>query len=459
MLVRSLNFFNTPKINFGSSTVPLLTGDEVSTRDMFCKSKPVGFKFTPEVSRTAEFQIFQQVKDIQTNNLPPLGIGATGIAFKLDNIEGFAPYGVVAKFSHKEKTNPITKQKQKPLCNFDDEIAKLKKAEALKDDAQQYLGRFELDDGRYVLITTFVGGQSPNVVTRPLNKENLSSIIDVLYRLDSAQVLHRDLKSENILIDQNNKAKLIDFGEAIDFNFLDKETNVNSLNFAPFEFPNNFQSFEDTLLSPYINELQKQNPKEAYELYRNYLKQKADNVYSRRASELNEYLAQNPDLEAQKADYVRKMADYQSTMAKVFGNQKINNSIIELELMRNQVTYLSELAYKNEILLANPRANITLKANALISAKKLESMAKTQLASLNTVETKGYCKYLVEIAKFRQEIIAGWLNGFVGWFCTCMTTDINTDDKNKKQLINECVQAENLEEFEIPNIAKRGNQN
>ena len=146
------------------------------------------------------------------------------------------------------------------------------------------------------------------------------------------------------------------------------------------------------------------------------------------------------------------MIDFQEVNCEVLSKEYNNSDIINIELMKNQVMYLSELAYKNEVLLCNPLANVSLKASALISAKKLEAMILAQINRPNKPEVRKYLDYQLQNARYRQEKIAGWMNGLVGWFTTCLTTDINTTDENKKKLIDECVNGENLEDFKIPNI-------
>ena len=131
-----------------------------------------------------------------------------------------------------------------------------------------------------------------------------------------------------------------------------------------------------------------------------------------------------------------------------------DDDIVDIELMKNQITYMSELAYKNEILLANPLANVAMKANAVICAKKMEALVQKALKRPNPIVVHKYLNYQLQIAKYRQEKIAGWLSGFVGWLCNCATEDIQTADENKTKLINECLKP-NLEEFDIPNIAQK----
>ena len=243
--------------------------------------------------------------------------------------------------------------------------------------------------------------------------------------------------------------------ESIMFKILDFKGNDNH-NFAPFEAPTNFQSFEDTFVSPYIDDLQKIDPKEAKEFFKQYLILKSELVFPKRAQELEEFLAQNKrKMSPGEIVNIKKMINYQNYMAYALSEQNLSEDIIAIELMKNQVLYMSELAYKNEVLIGNPLANVALKANALICAKKLESMILTQINRPNKPEIKKYLDYQLEGAKYRQNKIAGWINGLVGWITTCLTDDINTSDQSRKRLIDECLKP-NIEKFEIPNIAQGG---
>ena len=220
--------------------------------------------------------------------------------------------------------------------------------------------------------------------------------------------------------------------------------------------PTNFQSFEDTFLTPYYEQLKAQNPQKANDFYREYLNLKAHNVYGKRMAELDKLIVQNGEnIEQSDIERLSELSNYQYIMAYVLGGNKISDSILNIELMRNQVTYLSELAYKNEILLGNPLANITLKTNAIISAKKLEKMATEELHKPNKAEVKKYLEYQIKIAQYRQEKIAGWLKGLVGWVCDCLTTELDTTDSSKRKIIDECVNNQNIENFTIPNVVNK----
>jgi tRNA A-37 threonylcarbamoyl transferase component Bud32 len=324
----------------------------------------------------------------------------------------------------------------------------------LGENSQQFLASIKLSDGRNVLISAYVSGKQPDVNTNPVNKKSLESAVLALAKLDAAGVLHRDLKKENLVVDDEGKIKLIDFGEAVEFDFLDTKVN-DGHNFPAFETPTNFQSFEDTFISPYYDELNKIDKNRAKAFFSNYLKHKAVEFYGIRSAQLQEYLEENrTKLSVEQIETLERMIDFQEVNYSVLSKEYNNSDIVEIELMRNQVMYLSELAYKNEVLLCNPLANVSLKANALISAKKLEAMVLAQINRPNKPEVRKYLDYQLQNARYRQERIAGWLNGLVGWFTTCLTTDINTSDENKKKLIDECVYGKNLEDFEIPSIAQ-----
>lgn len=423
-----------------------------SAKDSYQKNNIKEFEFSSNVSKEAKKHLLKALKEIIEPNstVPVLGYGATGLVYRVPNVEGFGIDGVVIKISHTDDKNPITGEKQKVDFSYDDEIKTLKKLTPLGENAQQYVGKMELQDGRHVLITTFVSGKEPDFFKNPLNKRNLKSALETLGKLDEIGVLHRDLKKENLIIDSDNNFKLIDFGEAVDFDIKDFKKNDSERNFISFEVPTNLQSFEDTFISPYFNELKSQDETTTRDFYKHYLSQKAHIIHEPKAQKLAQYLQQN-SLTKEEENAIKDMIKYQETLASVLQNP--NETIANIELMKNQVTYLSELAYKNEILLSNPLANVTLKTNALISAKKLEAMVQKELSKPNTTETRDYLKYQLQIAKYRQQKIAGWLNGLVGWLCTCLTTDINTDDANKKKLIDECVGNNFIEDFEIPKIA------
>lgn len=415
------------------------------------------FQFSPELSIQTKKELISQISNLvsKDNTIPPLGHGATGMVYRLNNIEGLNPYGAVAKISFLEDKNQETGERQKVGIDYNNEIVMLKKVKSLGDKTQQYLGKIRLNDGRNILLTTYVLGKNPDLAKNPMTKEALGTLVATLGDLDTMGILHRDLKKENIIIDNNSNTRLIDFGEAIEFDFLNEKKCDGEMNFPSFMIPSNIQNFEDTFLSQYIADMQKIDKDGAKDLYQTYLSQKAELVHKRTAKNLLNYLENNGEnLTANERQRVKELYDYQVTMAHVLSKKSDDDTITNIEMMKNQITYMSELAYKNEVLLANPLANVTMKTNAVICAKKLEAMVLNALNRPNSIEMNKYLQYQYKIAKYRQNKISGWLTGFVGWLCTCVNSNMTTMNEGEKKFVDDCLK-ENLENFEIPNIATK----
>ena len=75
-------------------------------------------------------------------------------------------------------------------------------------------------------------------------------------------------------------------------------------------------------------------------------------------------------------------------------------------------------------------------------------MVKKQMERPNHPLVRKYLDYQYEIAKYRQQKIAGWTNGLVNWFLSCMVDDVDTQDVNKKELIKECTDGKRVSNFQ-----------
>ena len=95
MLLNSINFSNLNKINFKSNQ----NTSQISFTnkpDSFEKNSVSKFEFSEDLSTQARKQIIEKIKTIEDFPLGPLGIGATGAVYQLNNIDGFGYDGVVA---------------------------------------------------------------------------------------------------------------------------------------------------------------------------------------------------------------------------------------------------------------------------------------------------------------------------------------------------------------------------
>ena len=288
-LVSVRNFTPISNLKFNSNSISFKSLE--ANNDVFEKSQIKQVKFAQNVPQDTKKTIINNINNIcqQKNNTAPLGYGATGIVYYIPDTEGFED-GVVLKFPYEQDTNPTTGQKQKVGYSYDKEIEILKEVADFENKCQQYIGEVKFENGKSVLVTSFVKGKQPDAEKNPLNKESLANALEVFYNLDSHGILHRDLKQENILIDEDNNFKLIDFGEAIKFDFTNVKENDSQNNFIYFEAPTNLQNFEDTFVSAYYSDLAKMSKSGADEFYKDYLTMKGSIIHERKAQDLNQYL-------------------------------------------------------------------------------------------------------------------------------------------------------------------------
>lgn len=238
------NNFNksTNIISFGSS----LDKIELSNVQTSSFDENVNFEQQQAIINGVNTIANSAANGLNSNETKLLGTGANGSVYKLDNIKGFEQ-GLVVKISHTKDKNPVTGEKQRVNCSFDYEKDILKSVSGIDSKSQNYVADFVLKDGRYVLVSTLVSGKNPDVQERPLTKKSLAQLLDIFEKLDEQGVLHRDLKKENIIIDKDNNAGLIDFGEAIKFDLKALKDNSDNNNFPEILPPTNLRSFEDTL--------------------------------------------------------------------------------------------------------------------------------------------------------------------------------------------------------------------
>ena len=257
-ILNSLNFITFKNnIKNNSNVVAFCAVDKFENR------VPKEANFSDDLGGLERKAILDAVNNIDYNDY--LGIGADGLVYKL-SAEGFHQ-GIVAKVSHKENKNPITGEMQRVNADFHNEKEFLSKVSSLEDRSQRYLADFTLQDGRHVLLSTFIKGKNPDPKTKPLSEKSLGQLLSTIHELDKKGILHRDLKKENILIDNEDNIGLIDYGEAVDFCPIDTENNSKNNNFPEFIIPTNLRNLEDTFIFPYYEELKKINENKAKQFF------------------------------------------------------------------------------------------------------------------------------------------------------------------------------------------------
>lgn len=89
---------------------------------------------------------------------------------------------------------------------------------------------FETDKSIYLVLELIQGKSLQDVLKKPTFKEQypeskcaglILSLLDALAYLSSQNIMHRDLKPDNILLDKGDKLKIVDFGLATFINIDD----------------------------------------------------------------------------------------------------------------------------------------------------------------------------------------------------------------------------------------------
>lgn len=191
-------------------------------------NEPIDSDTAEPISEILEFLTLQSViKDRFRIDLI-LGTGGHGVVYKAWDLQ---LHRFVAIKSAK-KFGTLSEQKKLELLEEARKISKLK-----------HLGILPLYDildlnSTFLMISEFV---EDGDLTNAINTQNLTLIqkINILHKIALALyhahehgIIHRDLKSSNILLAENLEPKICDFGNSLHNNSESPESNVGSMHFA-----------------------------------------------------------------------------------------------------------------------------------------------------------------------------------------------------------------------------------
>jgi len=178
------------------------------------KNKERGTRQGPRVTRNlTDEQILSQLTDCCV-------IGDPWIDYDKDQEVGAGAAGVVSLAQHKEtgdkvaiKDIDLNKQTKKDLILMEIKVMKELHHPNLVNFIEAYLVEMHL----FVVMEYMEGGPLTDVVTETVMKEPLISMVCMevvkgIHYLHSKSILHRDIKSDNILLGMDGKVKITDFG-------------------------------------------------------------------------------------------------------------------------------------------------------------------------------------------------------------------------------------------------------
>jgi len=146
-----------------------------------------------------------------------IGNGSFGIVWKARDIVNNTDVAIKQIDIASDKENTVLEQTLREI-----EILNLISNNECKNTMPQYYGYF-IDDGfLYIIMELIVGIDLFDYMFKKFNKKDKNSVIIMLNILlniathlrclHSLDIIHRDLKLENIMITNNNEPKIIDFG-------------------------------------------------------------------------------------------------------------------------------------------------------------------------------------------------------------------------------------------------------
>jgi len=168
----------------------------------------------PRVTRNlSDEKVLSELQDICTNT-PPWEL------YVKDKLLGSGASGVVHLATHKEtgervaiKDIDLAKQNKKDLILMEIRVMKELQHTNLVNFKEAFLVEMHL----FVVMEYMAGGALTDVVTETVMKESyiatvLLETLRGIHYLHSKGILHRDIKSDNILLDMSGRVKITDFG-------------------------------------------------------------------------------------------------------------------------------------------------------------------------------------------------------------------------------------------------------
>ena len=225
-------------------------------------------------------------------------------------------------------------------------------------------------DGKYYLISEIIEGTHPSA--SDLTETHLKGIIDKSFKLDINGIVHTDIQSQNIILENESNERFIDYGA---FNFLTnhgKYIDSNDVDFRQFmqggwvenetnmdfkqkfisTFYNNDQKYDIKNYSdnPYLkiksnisnfefrtiyDYLMLKDQTKPLETFGNYLKLKANNYHSK----MIEFLASLDVKDEYLKNQINNAIEHEKIFKEVFSNP--SDKIVETELGKIQVKWLA----------------------------------------------------------------------------------------------------------------------
>ncbi|OGI01795.1 MAG: hypothetical protein A2Y25_05360 [Candidatus Melainabacteria bacterium GWF2_37_15] len=283
--------------------------------------------------------------------------------------EGREP--VVIKFSHTEPFNPKTGLVQRVGVNFDKEASNLKLIPDSVKNSTKFIGMKSVNGVNYLVIS-YVEGKNPYANDAPeVTMQHIKSCMDDLFELDKAGLLHRDLLPENVLVTNDGKLNITDYGAGVTFKEMTKMQADPKYAHPENWLYSNINTFEELFVLPYCKFLtDKDKEEEAKKLFVEFLREKGD-FHGKKT---------------QPTDYPENQRKTEKIQAKIFSRIKPDNSedkltkdVTELEILRINIRMAQKISrlYNASGVMKNPLTSLYFHDWSGACAKQLINRSNT----------------------------------------------------------------------------------
>lgn len=314
-------------------SLPVLAFKGKSSQDTFVKTGYTTLEannevFTDQIKRSLNAFI-KEMKDGKLKNnkvFKALGEGCQGTVYDLPGTNA------VVKLSY---TKPREDKTIFLNCDFENESRMLKRIPLKGTKNQKLIARLKLDDGVYALVTSKVNGKP--LCERDLQKEVIKSLLDEMFILDKARIMHCDLKDDNILVEKGTVG-IVDYGASFEFDHFAEPYNVkygdDFYQYPVFWPPANARFFDFHTIYSIYNDIAKHETLDgqARQFFTDYLKERS-HYHQKRADLFSEELKKCVDkklLDSKRANYLKKSVQYEQLQAKIF--KEPSEKFVNLEL-------------------------------------------------------------------------------------------------------------------------------
>jgi len=334
---------------------------------------------------------------------------------------------IVIKSSHNTPINPHTGLVQRVGVDFDREAYILSLVPNSVKNTTRLVGTKQQNGINYMAIT-YLDGKNPYAMDSPsITQKHIKSCLNDLFELDKAGVLHRDLIPENLLVTDDEKINITDYGAGETFKEVSEKQDNPKYNHPENWLFSNMEAFEELFIIPYCRYLSdNKKEEEAKTLFVGFLKQKGD--FHAKKAELNEFP------EGVDKTNIKNLKHTEEVRSKIFKRvntdnpeDKLTKDIVELEILRTQINMSQKISrlYDGSGVAKNPLTSLYWQGwSGIVSKQLINKTENLKKEYANDNEMQDFLDTEKDFASsYMEKVSKPGLKNIFGFLYYCMADD------------------------------------